>query len=84
MAESNDGGENIIAEVFKSFPVATTILLIIFVYTFWLATGGVERGIERRIEGKDSIFIQVNSLPGEEGRTFFGNIQVDKDRQSDQ
>jgi hypothetical protein len=49
------------------------------IYTLWLATGGVERGIERRIEGKDSIFVEVRSLPGEEGRSFFGVIPIDEE-----
>lgn len=83
MAESSSSGGNVIGDVFKAFPVASVIFLIIFVYVFWRTTGGVERGIERHAEGKDSIFVEVHNLPGKDGRTFFGNIQVDKERQQD-
>ncbi|MFW0871314.1 MAG: hypothetical protein ACKKL4_02575 [Patescibacteria group bacterium] len=77
MAESAGDGENLFVGMFRHFPVATVILCFVFVYLFWLSTGGVERGIKRHAEGKDSIFVEVHSLPGKEGKTFFGNIQVD-------
>ena len=75
MAEESSGGGNPIGEMFAAFPIAFTIVTFIFIYLVWVATGGVERGIERHAQERDSIFIEVNSLPGQPGETFFGQVK---------
>ena len=74
MAEASSGDSNLLGDMFKSFPITTIIILIVLVYVLWRSTGGVERGIERHAEGKDSIFLEVQYLPGQGGQTFFGQV----------
>ena len=56
------GGENLFVNMFKTFPVVTTMGLVICIYVVWRSTGGIERGEERRATGNDSIFLEVTGV----------------------
>jgi len=59
-------------ELFKQFPIFSLFVIIGFVYVFWYATGGVERGEARREAGDPNLFVQVDGVPTafDEGEVF--------------
>ena len=69
-----DGIGTFIGDLFKHFPVAAFVILIGIIYTLWYATGGVERGEERRREGASGLFIEVTGVPSQyESEEVFGS-----------
>lgn len=57
------GGTNLFQDMFKNFPIFTSIMIAVMIYVIWLSTGGVERGEQRRANGDTSLFVEVSGVP---------------------
>ncbi len=80
MADSKEGGSgNSIATIFYRYPLFACMISIIFIYLVWLSTGGVERGEQRRLEGKTSVFIELDSPHNNEDKQrIVGAVEVEQ------
>lgn len=66
---------NFLGDMFKNFPIFTIIFVLVVVYTFWYATGGVERGQARREAGEAGLFVKVKGVPQtNEANEMFGSF----------
>lgn len=81
--DSKGGGGGLLADAFKTFPIGTTIFLVIAIYMVWRVTGGIERGEERHAEGKDGIMLEVTGVPSAYGeKAIFTTVEAERVREA--
>lgn len=79
---ADEGGSSVFQSMFKNFPIFTMLSCCVLLYLFWYATGGVERGEQRRAEGESGIFIEVEGIPSSFGnKELFGVSEIHQEKE---
>lgn len=79
VGELFSGLASFVGDMFKHFPKFTIVACILIIYSLWRATGGVERGEQRRAAGEEGLFLRVGGVPEAfEEEELFGVIPAEE------